>query len=318
LEKLVEDFLAGDVLPGAGIRARGVLCQFSCSIPEVAYTPWVTGTASERIKGRSVDPKTGRELIQAELLLTKKTLSPPVNRLNDVVLRDGSGARIGWLYPDGFTGLVFGQKSGIAGQGIMPADVFTIKPEQQPVLCLLPTNGQHDSLYGCAVETVGRVVAADPETVAMLSGSLDQFRIEFLARCIRPFEATSMCLAIDLRDRISRVTRRALIDKLNMVIGVQALVDVPGARENERDQIFVAAVDAVPDRAGLGPVRAFSHSVPPGVYSIVTRGGISWVFDQTASTIGAYREVNLADREETVRSSGACSSLAGLAKARST
>lgn len=303
LEKLTEDFFAGDIVAGSRVRVRGVLFPYTCILPPVAYAPQIVGSATEHVKGSTLDPNTGLTNVTVELSTGAKTLSPPVNRFNDVGLADGTRARIAWLYPEHFNGLIFDHLPSMPeGQSAedLRSVAFSIKREQQPVLCLLPTTGQHDSFYGSCVDAIGSVAAADPQIASLLTESLDQFRTDFLSRCIRPFEATSLCLAVDLRGTDAHANRVSWVDELRVVIGVQAVIEISGATKDETAQIVVAAIDAVPDRAGMGPLRMIRYN-SEAVYSVISNGDLRWTFDEQASAIAAYREVNMADREDVTR-----------------
>jgi hypothetical protein len=306
LDRLVEDFFAGDVLPGLGIRVRGVLSPYSCSVPAVAYKPFVVGSSTERAMKYRSDPGSGLLVAEIELSTSTIALSPPVVRFNDLLLADGTSARLGWLYPENFEGLIFDQQpistSGEQAPRVTAAEVFRVERKQLPVLCLLPTDGSRDSFFGSVIEVVGRVAAADVKIATLLLGSLDQFSTNFLSRSIRPFEETSLCLAIDLRASSSGVQRISEIDRIAAVIGVQGLVEVTGAGPSEGEKIFTAATDAIPDRTGMGPLRGIGDVGTPGVVGIVSNGKIRRVFDNNSSAIAAYLEVNFADREQTVRS----------------
>lgn len=307
LDRFAEEFFAGDLVPGAGIRVRGVLCPYNCSIPALAYKPWVAAAVDERVEGYEVESATGRVMKRVTLSVPKQTLSPPVSRLNDVKLADGTDARIAWLYPEGFTGLLFDVQAPAADSAPFLdtsgfADLLTVRPEQQPVLCLLPISGKYDVLFGSTVEVVGEVIAADSQLAALLTDSLDQFRLAFFSRCICPFEGSSLCLAIDLRGPVAYLRRISHLDNLDVVIGVQALIEIADLTDDETSRAFVAAADTIPDRAGLGPLRAIGDQSPQGVLSVLSTGDIRWVFDQNAQAIAAYSQVNLADREQTLRS----------------
>lgn len=303
LEKLTEDFFAGDIVAGSRVRVRGVLFHYSCFLPPVAYTPRIFGSAVEDVKSSTLDANTRKLTNTVELTMKAKFLSPPVNSFNDIELADKTRARIAWLYPEHFNGLIFDELSSTCrdqSAGDLRSVIFSIKREQQPVLCLLPTTGQHDSLYGSRVDAVGSVTAADPQIASLVTGSLDQFRTDFLSRCIRPFEATSLCLAIDLRGTDAHVDRVSRVDELRVVIGVQAVIEVPDIKTDEASKMFVAAIDAVPDRAGMGPLRAWTHG--ERIFSVISNGDIRWVFDNKAFAIAAYREVNMGDREDVTSS----------------
>jgi hypothetical protein len=304
LEKLTEDFFSGDIVAGSRVHARGILFPYNCILPPVAYAPQIVGSATEQVKSSTLDPNTGHRTVTVELSTMARTLSPPVNRFNDVELVDGTRARIAWLYPEQFNGLIFDHlPSKLEGQsqGEVRGVVFTVKREQQPVLCLLPTTAQYDSLYGSCVDVIGSVSAADPQIASLVTGSLDQFRTDFLSRCIRPFEATSLCLAVDLRGTDAQASRLSFVDELRVVIGVQAIIEMPEVTTEARARIVVAAIDAVPDRAGMGPLRMIKYN-SEAVHCVISNGNLRWTFDETASAIAAYREVNMADREDVTRS----------------
>jgi hypothetical protein len=120
-----------------------------------------------------------------------------------------------------------------------------------------------------------------------------------MSLCIRPFEATSICLAVDLREPAMYIKRLSRVDELRVVIGVQALIEIPNATADEIETIIASALDAVPDRAGMGPLRMISYG--EAVHSVISNGNLRWAFDARKSAIAVYREVNMMDREELTR-----------------
>jgi hypothetical protein len=305
IEKLADDFFSGESRVGSKIRLRGILFPYACSVPNFAYRPRVMGSAQQTIKGNQFNPKTGRMEVSFQVTMPQQALSPPASRLNDVTLIDGSKARIAWLYREDFNGLIFQQEYPVMTAGSAapsPADVLRVAENQQPILCLLPVDGSYDSRMCKIVEVAGDVFAAEPVLISPLGSSLDQFQLAFLSRCIRPFENGWACLALDLRGQAASVTSISNASTLNVVIGVQGLIDAGDLTDIQRKKFFVACADAIPDRAGMGPLRAISDPVPKGVSGIISAGEIRWVFDENAVAMGAFKTVNLADREETVRS----------------
>jgi hypothetical protein len=75
---------------------------------------------------------------------------------------------------------------------------------------------------------------------------------------------------------------------------------MPNATGDENERMTVAALDAVPDRAGMGPLRMISYG--EDVRGVLSNGDLRWLHDEKASATAAYREVNMADREDVTRS----------------
>jgi len=300
LEKLAEDFFQGDILSGAFVRVRGVLFPYNCLVIPVAYAPLIVGSSAERVKSSIFDTASGKSRIRAEVSMTLQTLSPPVLRFNDIELNDQTQARIAWLYPEHFNGLIFERYS--AERELYDLnelrEILSIRSEQRPILCLLPTTGQYD-FYGKCVEATGMIRAADPQIASLVSGSLDQFRTDLFSRCIQPFEDGSSCLAIDLREG-AQVKIVSQMHELGVVLGVQGVIELPDATTGELLGLMNVALDAVPDRTGMGPLRALGFGGETA--SVLSNGDVRWMFNRNALTVAAYREVNMVDRENVTRS----------------
>lgn len=300
-DKLVEEFFATERATGSKICLRGVLFPYSCSTPPIAYCGPVMGCAKETVKGRSFDLKTRRLLEKREVKMKPERLSPPGTIFNDVLFQDTTKARIAWLYPENFTGLIFDEQPAAAGATRTTHELFQVKPEQKPILCILPVNGQYDSCFGKVVEITGAVVAADRSVSDMLFKSLDNFRLAFLYNCIRPFDNYHVCLALDLRGCDASVRTISSAGKLDVVVGVQGLIEIENLKPDETQQVFIQAADSVPDRSGMGPLRAVSDSTASGITSLLSAGDIRWIFDANVCAIAAYKTVNFAEREEAFR-----------------
>jgi hypothetical protein len=174
LEKLTEDFFAGDIITGSRIHIRGVLFQYSCILPPVAYTRHIIGSTTEQLKSSPFDTNSGKIFNKIELSTITQTLSPPVIRFNDVDVIKNS-ARIAWLYPEHFHGLIFDDLPPTHDERQSAGElqsVINVRREQQPVLCLLPITGEYDSFYGSCVDMVGSVAAADPQIASLINESL--------------------------------------------------------------------------------------------------------------------------------------------------
>jgi hypothetical protein len=302
IDKIVEDFFGAELSTEKIIKTSGVLSAYSCCSSEMIYRPIVPGSATETITAREYARSEGKLQRKVNLQITNEYLSVPVAKLNDIVIGGNKeSARIAWLYPDDCTGLIFSPKKNEDGN---PPDFGTelkVGDSQKPIPVLLPISGRFDHCLGKKVTVIASVSAADSMMVTSLTESLDQFRISFLSRCLRPFEDIRNCLALDVRPDGCLIQEIEPISTFLAVIGVQGAIEVAGLLENEYDDLFVATVDSIPDRAGMGPLRGWGDQRHPDVYSIISTGSLRWLYHQGTNFISAYHTVDLVDREDTVR-----------------
>lgn len=284
-DDLAERFLLREPLAGT-VQLQGVLLEFGFAPRQLAYNPIVAGRTTEVVRGVGYDSVGG--LFERRTASTSFVpLCVPASKYPRVTLEDGSVARVAWLYPRDFDGLVLPVRdsSEFSTKATEPLDVFSVHERHRPLLCLLPVNDT-GRWFGHVVSVVGRTTST--AAIEALVENTDAFVLNALSQCLRPFSLHSTMLAIDLRE-MPEPKSLGRMERCPGVLHVQGVVSCRGIVNDELSSLLM---DCIPDRNGMGPLRAANPGAPNRV-CVLSNGRLRWVIAQESLSVGVFAETDL-------------------------
>jgi hypothetical protein len=291
LQDVIEKYFAFEGLPRQKISLTGKLSNYTITTNFPVYTP-------RDVKNAKLKPgeKPGLKGIEFQTM----ALNVPAMVHNQIILEDGSKAKIIWLYSPDSYGLVFPTKI-IEGKNPLSfenlSNLFSVNNYDKPLPVLVDVNLSIEGFLYTRVKITGIVVTAPLKHFEELSSSLNPFFLNYYSNCIRPFSNTDGVLAVDIRKpngKIEKLDNKKTNFKI--IYSIQSLINIPEGSNVSKNIILATCIDGIPDRQGI---PSFIKSITDGsvekINTILTSGDISWQYSENLNSIAAFIEIEVSD-----------------------
>ena len=174
LYDLIEKYFSLEQLPKGEIILVGKLSNFTLTNNFPVYSPARTVETGQNIVKQQFNKQTGKFEDAVQIRTKMSALNVPSICHNNILLEDGSSAKILWLYNEQNNGLILDQIGNkLDANNIL--SLYEIKVTDRPIPVLVDVNfPSHQFLYR-KVKIKGRVVTASATNFEILSDSSKSF-----------------------------------------------------------------------------------------------------------------------------------------------